>query len=73
MKLHIIYLQTYIAASHGKDYTIGSTNASQSELSSVAIAVHDALRGRGPKTIDALLAAISGMTSEAVVAAVDSA
>ena len=71
-QLHGVYLRAFIVAkSIGSiDYRSETSGMSNRLLSAVALALHDAHHGRDPKTIDALLSAVNGMTSEAVAVCV---
>jgi len=67
MELHGVYLRAYIHARSSDEWKSGVTaGMTNSFLAATALALHDAHHGREPKTIDALLAAINGMCSEAV-------
>ena len=68
MGLYGIYLRGYITASG--NLKINIEGASVEQLAALALASLDAKYGRDPKTIDALRAAVNGMTSEAVAACV---
>ena len=66
MELHGIYLRAFIVGRHGVDYRTETAGMNNRCLAAAALAIHDAHHGREPKTVDALLAAINGMCSEAV-------
>ncbi len=66
MELYRIYLRAYVTSSGKLEVNING--AELKDLAACTLAIHDALHGREPKTIDALLAAINGMCSEAVAA-----
>ena len=68
MELYRIYLRAYVTSSGKLEVNING--AELEDLAACTLAIHDATHCREPRTIDALLAAINGMTSEAVATCV---
>lgn len=66
MELYRIYLRAYVTSSGKLEVNING--AELKDLAACTIAIHDATHCREPRTIDALLSAVNGMTSEAVAA-----
>lgn len=66
MEAYRIYLRAFIALRTSND--VPTEGDSTPCLAAAALAVHDAMHGREPRTADSLLAAINGMCAEAVTA-----
>ena len=69
MEVYHVYLRTFIASRTCGD--VATEGDATPALAAKALAVHDAMHGREPKTIDALLSAVNGMCPEVVVVAGD--
>ena len=71
MEFYCVYLRAYIHARNNEARRSGATNGMDAKhLAAASLAIYDVTHSREPKTIDALLATINGMCTEAVATCV---